>query len=360
MSHNCREYKIRPAEPSDAPELVELVKNGMPGYPFESVYREQSVKESIESPTSYRVIAERKGKVVGTAVLGETGEYQQEIKRVVVSPTERGNGLASTMTKHLADKATAAGIVPWLDARTREPAMQQAGLSAGMHAMSLEKGKHLVYNHLDSQGQEVGPARETMVNETLLTKDPQELTGGLKRWGHNLLKTLAANMEDSFSPPPKDVSIVNKEIPSAREVKEKIERGIRNLSPSTVQRTSNPDIVILSEHQTSMVVVTPDASAFVLTKPNVGLKKMVETGEKIGLQTITAYIDIGDIKSQRHLRDADMSPTMVRLNQNKRCEPITYQVGWRKTANSFNQCVDEIKVAPEAERQIRDIIKRIP
>lgn len=114
----------------------------MPGYPFESVYDPEMVARSLINPSDYRAVSvDGCGRIVGTAVLGDTGEYMQEIKRVVVDPQLRRNGVASELTMHLVNVARMSRVVPWMDARADQLGMQKAGLRAGLSALSLEIGK---------------------------------------------------------------------------------------------------------------------------------------------------------------------------------------------------------------------------
>ena len=87
-------HKIRRAQPGDEAGLVELVTKGMPGYPFESVYDVNLMRASLIFPTDYRVVSiDVFGQIVGTAVLGNLGDYMQEIKRVVVDQVYAEMGL---------------------------------------------------------------------------------------------------------------------------------------------------------------------------------------------------------------------------------------------------------------------------
>ena len=175
-------------------------------------------------PTDYRVVSiDVFGQIVGTAVLGNLGDYMQEIKRVVVDPSLRRNGVASEMTKHLVGEANNTGIIPWMDARADQLGMQRAGLKAGLCALSLESGKHCVYHHLDQNGFQIGPGRETMVHITSLTTDLSVLTEELAQWPLILVEQLATNMNQALMPRPKKIEVVNDYLPSAVEVKRRIE-----------------------------------------------------------------------------------------------------------------------------------------
>ena len=291
VEHN--RHQIRRAQPEDSPALVELVKRGIPGYPFESVYDTEAVRQSLVSPSDYRVVClDSDSRIIGTAVLGDAGDYMQEIKRVVVDPALRRNGVASEITTHLVGVARESQVVPWMDARADQLGMQKAGLKAGLKALSLESGKHCVYFHLDNDGVQIGAGRETMVHITSLTPDLRELTDLLSLWPLELVETLVANMEKAYAPQTKNIKAVEERIPTAAIVKQRIETKIEEAVKNGIQVLTlpNPDLSIITLNDTQLLVVKPDASGFVLSDASSELPAMVQLGHALGLQVITVYI----------------------------------------------------------------------
>lgn len=355
-------HKIRRAEPSDASGLVALVKSGMLGYPFEAVYDLEAVTNTLLSPSDYRAVSvDEQGQIVGTAVLGDFGEYMQEIKRVIVDPRLRRNGVASELTMHLVNVARMSQVIPWMDARADQPGMQKAGLRAGLSALSLEMGKHCVYFHLDENGVQIGPGRESMVHITSLTSNLSDLASGLSGWPLDLVEGLVANLEGAFSPSPKKNDVVVEKIPSASTVRQRIELELSILTRSGVKVTelSNPDLSVVSLGSLKMLVVKPDSSGFLIGGLSASLPLMVQLGHSIGLQVITTYVDVAETSSIELLRRSKMKPTMVKLNQKTIDEKIVWQVGWRSTAHGFDNCLHTIKLNDEIEAQIKNLIAKI-
>lgn len=355
-------HKIRRAEPGDAAGLVALVKNGMPGYPFESVYDAEAVRRSLISPVDHRIVSvDDQGLIIGTAVLGETGEYMQEIKRVVVDPVLRRNGVASELTIHLVGLARERQVVPWMDARADQLGMQRAGLRAGLTALSLEMGKHCVYVHQDRDGVQIGPGRETMVHITSLTPDLADLASGLSVWPLDLVEQLIANMESAFSPASKKMEVVNQLISSASEVKQSIETELRKIAGGDLEvvQLANHDLSVLSLGSLKMLVVKPDSSGFLMGEPSADLPQMIQMGHAVGLQVITAYVNIAEISATDLLRRSTMKPSMLRLNQKSTNEKVEWQVGWRSTANGFDDCLHTVNLDDEVVTQINKLISKI-
>lgn len=352
-------YQIREARPGDASALVDLVSRGMIGYPFENVYDEESVRGSIQQPNDRRVVAEedQTGRLIGTAVLGDRNDHMQEIKRVVVDPEVRKNGVATSMTKHLAQLARELRVVSWADARADQPGMQSAALRAGHRATSLETGKHCVYWHLDRNDEhQVGPARETMVHLTSLPVDITVLQRELIHWPEPLVSELLSSLSDALAPQEKDEAIVQRILPSAAEVKRRISENLRR---ANVEPTPGSDVVMVRVGDATMAVILPDASGFVVTPPNADLAKAVALGELIGLQTITTYVDVADLESIPKLQAAGLRPTMLRVWQEKESSRPRWQVGWRKVANHYDQSLHYLRLHADVEEQVTKVIARI-
>lgn len=355
-------HKIRRAEPSDADGLVALVKNGMPGYPFEAVYDLDAVAKTLVLSSDYRAVSvDEHGQIIGTAVLGNAGEYMQEIKRVVVDPRLRRNGVASELTMHLAKVARTSQVAPWMDARADQPGMQKAGLRAGLSALSLEMGKHCVYFHLNESGIQIGPGRETMVHITSLTPDLSDLAAGLFAWPLDLVEELVANLEGAFSPALKKIEVVGEKIPSAAAVKERIESELINLARSGVKVSglSNPDLSMVTLGSLATLVVKPDSSGFLLGGLSADLPLMIQLGHSVGLQVITTYVDVTETSLIELLRRSKMKPTMVRLNQKTAEDKVVWQVGWRSTANGFDDCLHTVNLDDEVKAQVKNLIDKI-
>lgn len=136
-----KEYSLRAAQIEDSSQLAEIASVGLPGYPFEYIYNPQAISAEILQGNDHRIVADSVGYILlGTAVL-ELGHPMSEIKRVVVSPEMRQNGIAYSMTQYLVDKALRSRLVPWSDVRADQVGMQRAALKSGLLPVSLEQGK---------------------------------------------------------------------------------------------------------------------------------------------------------------------------------------------------------------------------
>lgn len=351
-------YSVRVAKATDAEKLVELVKNGMPGYPFESVYDAKTVGESIESGSSLRIVVEDNNKnILGTAVLGDEPEHMQEIKRVVTSPNARKQGLASEMTRILTSEAERIGVVPWVDARGDQPGMQKAAIHAGYTAVSLEQGKHCVYTHLDSNNRNIGPARETMVHLTSLPVDLDELISSLARLDKSIVMHLYDSINKALYPSKKSMNRVHEYIPDAHTVKTRIQEKLMAIDKEGIQvKDLTDDIALLETEGVSMIIVKPDASGFINDVPDTRyVKKMLSLGESIGLQTMTAYIDIDTWGHTPNILYTGLMPTMLRIWQKNKEAPITWQIGWRHTCNKYDESLHHIHLAAETREQLEKV-----
>lgn len=362
MGQNVEQLHIRKSHVSDSEGLVELVRKGMRGYPFESVYDLDEMRRSLQNPNDYRIVSvDETGRIVATAVLGDSGDYMQEIKRVVVDPDFRGRRVATSLTTYLTEYAVENGIVPWLDARGCQLGMQKAGFNAGYQALSLEIGKHCVYFHVDKETGllEVGPGRETMVHMTFLKGNLRDLAAGLSQWPLDLVEILVGNMEAAFNPQPKKKDAIANFLPSASLVKKRIQSGLDRLrGGNALVNNLTGDISVVTIGDLTMVVVKPDASGFYFSGVNENLPVMVDLGQELGLQTMTAYIDVDLIRYHDLLRRAGLHPTMVRLDKEKD-GPSTWQVGWRVTANGFYDCLHYVNLDRMVESQIKTLISQI-
>lgn len=358
-----KHYEIRPAIPQDAPEIATLVARGMRGYPFESVYDAQATYQDILQGANQRVVAVEHATqtIVGTAVLGDTRNTMQEIKRVVVNPELRGSGIANEMTKWLTQLAQENATIPWVDARGCQPAMQKAALNAGHQAISLETGKHCVYAHqAKDANQEIGPARETMVHLTSLVPNYHELEAALAQWPLDLVTELARSLVTALDPQEKNTSIVDEILPSAAEVKDRILNNLHNLwQPDMKQTKLNADLALLTLQNDQMVVVAPDASGFVISQPDQNLATLVQVGHEIGLQTVTTYVNANNTQALETLQAARMKPTMLRLWQDTPDLPPTWQVGWRSITEDFEHTLHYLRLHPLVLQQLLNMISRL-
>lgn len=351
---DCPKYYIRAAEPNDAKGLVSLVSESLPGYPFEYVYNPSLVKQELETTKDYRIVAvDTNGQIVATAVLG-IGELMSEIKREVVHPSVRRNGIAKAMTQELVTQARSINSIAWSDVRADQIGMQRAALSAGLTPISLEQGKHIVYCHIQDD-QEIGAARETMIHLTSLQIPQEKLYEGLRTWPTSLQNILIENLTHSFNPPVKSKDVVKQLLPSALAVKSRINEATHQLADCNLSVVSiNQDIDLMSIDSGSVVIIKPDASGFI---QNLGVnpERLLEIIQQTGLQVITYYTDIADLEKSYQLQDLGLQPIMIRPWQNPNQTP-RWEVGWRQTMSNYWESLHIVQLDPGIEYTLRKFI----
>ena len=352
MSENLP-YHIRPAVPGDAQNLVNLVTRGLPGYPFESVYDSAQVAHAIDQGEHRLVAVGPQKNIIATAVLDISPQPMAEIKRVVVDPEYRHNGLAKTITANLVDDCQKLGKIPWADARADQVGMQKAAINGGLAATSVESGKHIVYQH-----DQLGPARESMVHLSGLHLDTQVMANQLLTWPEALKSTLLKNLESSLRPPIKDERLVREVLPSAAILKETIGHRIEAISGIDVQNLSSY-IKLLSLKDSQIIIILPDASGFITQASNSDINHLTKISEKIGLQIITYYCPVDDVQTSQYLMAAGLQPAMIRPWHNDEKSPPQWQVGWRKTMNHYQQCLHSVNLDPTVKDQITHLILQL-
>jgi hypothetical protein len=343
------EHTIRSAVPQDAARLAQVARRGIPGYPFEEVYHPESVERHILSSDEQRLVAELPGMgVIATAVLG-VGRMA-EIKRVVVDPTARGVGVAKEMVGQLADRAKENEQIPWSDVRADQIGMQRAALAAGMRAISLEPGKHVVYEHPSPDG-DSGPARETMVHMTSLKLDDWALHRDLRYWPQHLVHKLVENMMKAHQPKPKDVAWSSYFMKDAAGMRERVTEAIDRFDHLMGREALHPDIEVLTIEEMKVVVIKPDNSGFIVSEPNGGVGVVVsQLMKQIGLDIVTHYSPAGE--NVTRLSDAGMEPAMVRPWQEHPDVSPEWQVGWRAVGAGFNEILHPINLDPTVRQQL--------
>lgn len=358
MSTETLNYRIRKAILDDAWRIAEVGLLGMPGYPFEYIYDPDKIRMELEQPTHHRIVADHRDYgIIGSAVLG-LDELMCEVKRVVVHPLVRRNGAAKVMTTNLVNLAVEQGLISWSDARADQIGMQKAALSAGLRPISLEPGKHVVYSH-KVEDLEIGPGRETMVHLTSLMIPEEGLYKDLREWPDELKDALCGNLERSFHPQTKSGEMANSRIPSANWVKKRVDEALQNLPAVYSTVSVSEDIITLASGGSQMVVIKPDASAFILSfSGEENLSGLLETAERTGLQIATYYSNITNSAEAMELARCGMEPAMIRPWQ-KRDEKPQWQVGWRRTCNDYAQCLHNIHLDAEVERTIIQFQERL-
>lgn len=350
-----KEIYIRSAIPEDAIELASLAKRGMPGYPFESVYDSQALCEEIKSGSRRIVVVNESSHILGTAVLGEG--HMAEIKRVLVDPDNRSTGLGHLLTDYLKSEALKMGVIPWADVRADQIGMQKAAYSytLRLNPVSVEVGKHVVYEHKH----DTGPARESMVHMNGLPLSKRHLSDSseIDLWPTPHTRLLVDNMEKSLISQDKDPLKVRQILPSAALVKKRIENNIRLSGLEQTQLT--PDIIALRRNGATCTVISPDASGFVEGGNAESIVSMVDKGLEIGLQIITCYTPINDVRRVNKLIQSNMEPVMVRPWQPSKNDIPEWQVGLRKTANHYEESLHVINLDPWVHAGIMEVIKDI-
>lgn len=353
-----QEIQIRKALPQDAEQLADLAQRSMPGYPFESIYNPAELRQEIVAGVN-RIVAVRNTDnkaIVGTAVLGDG--HMAEIKRVLVDPIARKQGLGAGLTTALKNMATENGVIPWADVRADQIGMQKAAhrYYPTLTPISVEMGKHIVYAHPNN----TGPARESMVHMSGLSiaDDKESLAKALKVWSPDLANLLVNNMLDSLITHDKHYGLVREILPSVKHVKERIEH---NIISNKIEHTKiSPDLVLLSDKGASCVVITPDASGFIEGESAETIDNMIETAMGIGLQIVTCYLAITDRKTIYSLIRSSSgltTPAMIRPWQKSKNHQPEWQVGLRRTSEDYPHSLHSINLDPYVHASIMGYIE---
>jgi len=346
---------IRKAQVQDSRNLASLANKAFKGYPFEYVFSEDGTKEAIARGEQRWVILNENNQITGCAVLGLTDSRMAEVMRVMIDPSLRKNGAATYLTKRLSLEAINEGKYAWADVRGDQIGMQRAGMGASMKAISLEQGKHVVYNHKDSEGRELGPARETMVHMTTLPVNELDLKNEIVKLPYIIREQLAKNLKSSLNPTLKDQSLSAAKLPNAKTTKERVLNSINYYSEKIGSIVSiNNDIKKIETAGINTIVVLPDASAFILNGGH--LDETVNLLTAVGIQVATYYCDLNDEKMRQKAIDAGMEAASIRPWVNEKTGQIVWQIAWRKTANDYKDCLHTISLDPIVERQIMKII----
>lgn len=355
---------VRRAVPENAAQLAELADKSFSGYPFEEIYREVELAVGIEQG-EHRVIAvDPDSQILATAVLGiEKISPMAEIKRVMVDPDWRRNGLATRMTIALAQEADRQGKFPWADVRAHQIGMQKAAVAAGLRPISLERGKHAVFNHY-LEDRDIGAARETMIHMTSLQLDERSLLQTIGSWPSNLINLLTRNMRMAHS----DISIdtidskvARERLSSAAEVSNSIQAKLEILQETTsvemVEIDSN--LALVRAGQSEVLIIKPDASGFISPPIDGDLTGLLPYLENLDLQILTCYIDASAVTGCSSLLAFGFEPTMVRPWQETETEEASWQVGFTKTMNQYGECLHSISLVPEIQQELFRIIDEI-
>jgi hypothetical protein len=346
---------IRPAVVEDSQNLASLAGRAFSGYPFEYVFTPEGMREAIQQGERRYVLTDQENKTIGSAVLGVNGSMMAEIMRVMVEPSQRKGGTATHLTKELALEAIRLGIYSWADVRGDQIGMQRAALGAGLRAISLEQGKHVVYEHRDENGVNLGPARETMVHMTTLPIDELDLRREVHKLPLQIRNQLSINITKALNPTPKDTNISSAILPNTSKVKTHIMNNITlNLQAAGSIIKVNSDIVKLSIGDTDTIVVLPDASAFIIGGDEP--KQSLDLLSKIGVQVATYYCDMDNVLMQEHLISSGLEATSIRPWIKEKSGKQVWQIAWRKTSNDYKYCLHSISLDRIVERQIRKVI----
>jgi len=232
--------------------------------------------------------------------------------------------------------------------------MQKAALSAGLRPVTLEPGKHAVYIHNDC-----GPARETMIHMTSLNLPEPLLWQQLKHWPPSLKQALLNNLLMAFSPPPKNLTLTQALLPCAKSVSQRVEESLSRINYDGVTIAPlNRDLSLIAYAEAEMVIVKPDASGFITAFRGSSLSTMNRLAWEAGLQVVTCYEDVGAFDQCQALLQSGMSPCMIRPWQKRNLSP-SWQVGWRLTMNSYEQCLHELELTESIVQQLFGFVDRI-
>lgn len=343
------------AQIGDAPAIARLARESFPGYPFD-VYSVDGVRSALESKERRYNLVDNTQRIVASGVLGVDNTPMAEVKRVMVSPEFRKNGAATRLVRQITIDSLRRGKYPWVDARADQIGIQRAALSAGLRAVSLEPGKHIVYEHVDNSGNQLGSARETMVHMTSLPSDELDLLTTLHLLDKQTLTSLADTLRESFKPPKKDTTLSNNLLISAEETKNAVQERLF-ANPHLEVSTLSEDVTQVNLGHAEMLVILPDASSFITNPDNIG--PLLTVSEDVGLQVTTCYTDIQNVNTLEILTELGMQPAMIRPWKGAVNGKVAWQIGFRKTFNEYEKCLHPILLDPIIERQVTTIIDLI-
>lgn len=96
-------FQLRPAEPGDVRQLIDLLANAVPGCSPQTVW---SVPWTW---STYSILTDSDGTPIAAGALSDVDGSTVELRGLVVSSQHRGQGLAASVVAHLLDRARAAG-----------------------------------------------------------------------------------------------------------------------------------------------------------------------------------------------------------------------------------------------------------
>lgn len=352
------QQNIRTARVEDSQNLAALAGKAFLGYPFEYVFTADGIKNAIQNGERRYVMVDLNNQTIGSAVLGINDSKMAEIMRVMIAPSMRKNGVATSLTRELALDAIKLGKYSWADVRGDQIGMQRAALGSGLKAISLEQGKHVVYNHYDENGSNLGPARETMVHMTTLPVDELAFAYEISILDIRIREQLVKNLRGSMSPSIKDESICRNILSSASKTKEHISNNL-GLNAQSIESIVqiNDDIVKIKIGDVETIVVLPDASAFILNGTQI--HQTTDLLAKVGIQVATYYCNINSNDMENRLIDSGLEAVSIRPWIDETNGQNVWQIAWRKTANDYKYCLHTISLDRIVERQINKIINII-
>ncbi len=341
--------EIIKAKKDNSIELANLAGMAFPGYPFEYVFSKTGVEEAINNGEQRYTLQDDTGQIIGSAVLGLDDTPMAEVKRVMVHPDYRSNGVASKLTQHLCRIANENNKLPYAEVRADQIGMQKAALSAGMTAISVEPGKHVVYTH-----DQLGPAREGMTFMTTGKVSLDDLKKSLRNVPKTIRQRLAVNMDSSLVTTPKDNHLVQTELVSPSDSKRLVLNKLLDINAGGPNlKIVGDDIAIWQENGLKVAFILPDRSAFVsiadINKINHSLI------ENSGIQIATIYVNMTDYLSTSRLGHLKYEPTSVRL-WNSTGHNSEWQIGWQARYNNFGNCLHTINLDPTIKEQITKTI----
>ncbi|KKQ01513.1 MAG: hypothetical protein US11_C0007G0006 [Candidatus Roizmanbacteria bacterium GW2011_GWA2_36_23] len=353
---------IKSARSIHSKVIAPMVGNSFPGYPFASASDAEAIANAIAGG-EHRVIATKYGLgLVGTAVLGlDDKAAMAEVKRVVVDPIQRKNGVASAMVEGLTVDALSLGKIPYAEVRGDKPAMQKAFLNAGFIPYGIQPAQHVVYRHLDDAGQDQGPAREHMICmiHPNLQIPLEDLYAYLNALPQTVREALINNMKASFSPPKKNPEVAKWHLPDAMTTKKNVLKSIsaKKLEPNMIDITGDGDVLLLTAGDTPIIVIPPDKSAFVQLHPK-NINQVIETASALGLQVVTRFSSLTTPEQIEQLALSGAQPVSIRPWQETSQDQPLWQVcmQWRLTENGFMNSQHDINLHPDVKSQLSALI----
>lgn len=338
--------EILKAKKHNSTELANLAGIAFPGYPFEYVFSKTGVEEAINNGEQRYTLQDDAGKIIGSAVLGLDDTPMAEVKRVMVHPDYRANGVASKLTQHLCKDAAINNKIAYAEVRADQIGMQKAALSAGMTAISVEPGKHVVYTH-----DQLGPAREGMTFMTTEDISLNYLKASLRNVPKSIRQRLAVNMNSSLVTRPKDYHVAHTELVSPSDSKRLVLNNLLyiNAGGPNLEIVSN-DIAIWRKGGLEIIFILPDRSAFISTTETSKINHSLI--ENSGVQIATIYVNMADYLNNSRLWHSKYEPTSVRLWKSNDVNKSEWQIGWQARYNNFEDCLHTINLDPTIKEQI--------